>query len=67
MVDLSSKTHNKSGKLYYKFKNNKGNLQTALLTQLRIFDSKRVKTQLSSVKISDFEILKDKLKNRIIG
>ena len=66
-VPLSSKTHNKSGKLYYKFKDNKGNLQTALLTQLRIFDSKRVKTQLSSVKISDFEILKDKLKNRIIG
>lgn len=66
-VPLSSKTHNKSGKLYYKFTDDKGNLQTALLGQVRTFDSKRVKTQLASIKIIDFQIIKDELKNRIIG
>lgn len=62
MVDLSSKTHNKSGKLYYKFKDNKGNLQTALLTQLRIFDIKRKSNQICKINKEDF----NKIKERII-
>ena len=65
-VPLSSKTHNKSGKLYYKFKDNKGNLQTALLTQLRIFDIKRKSNQICKINKEDFNKIKEKIIKDII-
>jgi len=65
-VPLSSKTKNKSGKLYYKFTDEKGNLQVALLGQMKIFDNKRKITFESNVKNEDFILIKEKIKKNII-
>lgn len=65
-VPLSSKTKNKSGKLYYKFKDEKGNSQVALLGQMKIFDNKRKITFESNVKNEDFILIKEKIKKNII-
>ncbi|HDZ5066203.1 TPA: type II toxin-antitoxin system PemK/MazF family toxin [Campylobacter jejuni] len=64
-VPLSSKTHNKSGKMYHKFKDDKNNLQVALLGQVKIFDSRRIKTLFSKINNEDFNIIKNKLKDMI--
>lgn len=66
-VPLSSKTKNKSGKLYYKFTDEKGKLQVALLGQIKIFDNKRKITFESSVKNEDFILIKEKIKKNIIS
>lgn len=65
-MPLSSKTNNKQGKLYYKFIDDKRNLQIALLAQIRIFDNKRKSNLISKTKNEDFEMIKDR-KNYIIG
>ena len=65
-VPLSSKTHNKSGKLYYKFKDSKGQIQVALLGQLRVFDNKRKLQFIAHINENDFEIIKKKIKENII-
>ncbi|EAM0153626.1 type II toxin-antitoxin system PemK/MazF family toxin, partial [Campylobacter jejuni] len=65
-VPLSSKTKNKSGKLYYKFTDEKGNSQVALLGQMKIFDNKRKITFESNVKNEDFILIKEKIKKNII-
>ncbi|MFQ6342783.1 type II toxin-antitoxin system PemK/MazF family toxin [Campylobacter sp. VTCC 70190] len=64
-VPLSSKSKNKSGKMYHKFKDDKGNLQVALLGQIRVFDSKRKLELISSIKEIDFTTIKDKIKSII--
>lgn len=66
-VPLSSKTKNKSGKLYYKFTDDKGKLQVALLGQIKIFDNKRKITFESSIKDEDFILIKEKIKKNIIN
>lgn len=66
-VPLSSKTNNKSGKLYYKFFDSKGNMQVALLGQIRIFDLKRKISYMSQMKYEDFITIKEKIKEDIIN
>lgn len=66
-VPLSSKTSNKSGKLYYKFFDSKERLQVALLGQIRIFDSKRKLELMSSINDTDFQIIKNKIKEVIVN
>ena len=62
-VALSSKTKGKSGAAFYKFVDSKGSEQIALLSQLRTFDNKRVKSDFSAkIKNDDFEKLKSKIK-----
>ena len=65
-VPLSSKIRNKTGRLYYKFKDSKGRLQAALLGQIRVYDFKRAGAYLSKIDDENFAKLKEKLKNEVI-
>ena len=65
-VPLSSKIRNKTGRLYYKFKDSKGRLQVALLGQIRVFDIKRVANYISKVEKCDFEKIRAKIRGEII-
>lgn len=66
-VPLSSKTKGKSGAYFYKFTSKQNTEQTALLAQIKIFDTKRV-IQSADISITkaDFENLKAKIKDKII-
>ncbi|EJO7353332.1 type II toxin-antitoxin system PemK/MazF family toxin, partial [Campylobacter coli] len=48
------------GFLFHKFKDNKGTLQVALLGQMRVFDTKRIKTYIGKINDKDFEMIKNK-------
>ena len=65
-IPLSSKTRNKTGRLYYKFKDSKGKEQVALLGQIRVYDIKRAGAYLSKVDDETFAKIKEKLKNEVI-
>lgn len=65
-VPLTSKFQNKRGKFYFKFTDNKGTLQTALLGQIKIFDIKRIGAYLSKIDDKNFAKLKEKIKSEII-
>lgn len=65
-VPLTSKIQNKRGRLYYKFMDNKGKMQTALLGQMKIFDIKRIGAYLSRIDDENFVKLKEKIKSEII-
>ena len=65
-VPLSSKFRNKTGRLYYKFKDSKGRLQVALLGQMRTFDTRRKANYISKINDNDFAKLKEKIKSEII-
>ena len=65
-VPLSSKTRNKTGRLYNKFIDSKGRLQVALLGQIRVFDIKRVANYISKVEKGDFEKIRAKIRGEII-
>lgn len=64
---LSSKTKTKKGFLFHKFKDNKGALQVALLGQMRVFDTKRIKTYIGKINDEDFEMIKNKIVENIIS
>lgn len=66
-IPLSSKTKNKKGFLFHKFKDNKGTLQVALLGQMRVFDTKRIKTYIGKINDKDFEMIKNKIVENIIS
>lgn len=66
-VPLSSKSKGKSGKLYFKFIDSKGILQVALLSQIRVFDNRRAEKLLSNVDSKEFVLIKQKIKENIIG
>lgn len=66
-IPLSSKTKNKKGFLFHKFKDNKGALQVALLGQMRVFDTKRIKTYIGKINDKDFEMIKNKIVENIIS
>lgn len=65
-VPLTSKIQNKRGRLYYKFMDNKGKMQTALLGQMKILDIKRIGAYLSRIDDENFVKLKEKIKSEII-
>ncbi|AQW85594.1 PemK domain protein [Campylobacter pinnipediorum subsp. caledonicus] len=67
-IPLSSKTTNKTGYLYHKFIDKKGNKQVALLSQIRLFDTKRV-THYAKINITkkDFEDIKSKIVDKLIN
>lgn len=68
---LSSKTKTKKGFLFHKFKDNKGALQVALLGQMRVFDTKRIKTYIGKINDEDvggkIKCRKRKIKCRIFA
>ncbi|TKX32412.1 type II toxin-antitoxin system PemK/MazF family toxin [Campylobacter aviculae] len=66
-IPLSSKTKNKKGFLFHKFKDNKGTLQVALLGQMRVFDTKRIRTYIGKINNDDFEKIKNKIAEKIIS
>lgn len=67
-VPLSSKTKGKKGFLYYKFTDDNGIKQVALLSQLRVFDSKRIINPADiAIKDEDFYQIKQRLKQDILA
>lgn len=65
-IPRTSKTQNKRGKLYFKFKDSKDRLQVALLGQMRTFDTKRKANYISKMSDENFAKLKEKIKNEIL-
>ena len=63
-VPISSKTKNKSDFLYHKFTDTDGKEQVALLTQIRLFDTKRViNARKGGITSEDFNAVKEKLRD----
>jgi UDP-N-acetylbacillosamine transaminase len=56
VIPLSSKE--KHGSYYFTFKTRKNTQHTALLTQVRYIDSKRLLEKISTIKSEDFKLLK---------
>jgi mRNA interferase MazF len=52
----------KKGKFYFDFTNRDGKKQTAILSQMRPFSSKRLKEKLGEISESDFIKMKKKIK-----
>lgn len=65
-VPLTSKFKHKRGKLYHKFIDSKGRIQTALLGQIRIFDTKRLETYISKIDDKNFKQIKEKIKRYVV-
>lgn len=65
-VPLSSQTKNKTGFMFYKFKDSKQNTQVALLGQIRIFNTKRKVTYMSLVNDETLKEIKNQIKKEII-
>lgn len=62
-IPLTSKDKGKNDFLYFKFKDSKDTPQTALLAQIRLFDTKRVKSVKSRIPKSVLQEIKDRVKN----
>ena len=65
-IPLTSKTQNKRGKFYFKFKDSKDRLQVALLAQMRTFDTKRKANYISKISDENFIKLKKKIQSEIL-
>ena len=53
----------KKGEYYFRFSFSSGNdTSSAILSQVRLVDAKRLKYKIGSMKVSDFEILKNKIR-----
>jgi len=55
-------TTQRDGKFYYSFSFKKDKISTAILSQIRLFDSKRCKYRMGKISNSDFKILIEKFK-----
>ncbi|OCR88893.1 toxin-antitoxin system protein [Campylobacter fetus subsp. testudinum] len=66
-VPISSKLKKKTGFMYYKFEDSKGIKQTALLAQIRVFDTKRVISYNSKINNEKLKDIKDRIANDIIS
>lgn len=66
-VPLSTKTKDNSFPYFYSFYTKNNDIRTALLSQLRLFDTKRVEN-IANINISksDFENIRDKIKANLI-
>lgn len=61
-IGVPLSTSNKEGKYYYKF-NFQGQESNALLSQIRLFDTKRLKDKLGRLPKSIFKELRQKVKD----
>lgn len=61
-IGIPLTSQEKSGKFYHTF-SWEDNISTAILSQIRIFDSKRIIRKIWYISQDDFQILKNKLKN----
>lgn len=59
-IPLTSKM--KEGKYYFPFEDSRGRKQTAILSQLRVFSSKRLKEKISDMPIKSFREMKKRVK-----
>lgn len=62
-IQLISKDKGENDFLYFKFKDSKDTPQTALLAQIRLCDTKRVKSVKSRIPKSVLQEIKDRAKN----
>ena len=54
-------TKEKIGKYYFSFKLDAATLSTAILSQLRLIDSKRLQYKIGNIGTDDFKVLKTKI------
>lgn len=66
-IPLSSQTKNKTGFMFYKFKDNQGREQVALLAQAKSYDIKRIMQYLGKVDKKDLRIIRERVFEKIIG
>lgn len=66
-IPLSSQTKNKTGFVFYKFKDNRNKEQVALLAQAKSFDTKRIMQYLGKIDKEDLEIIRKRVFEKIIG
>lgn len=65
-IPLSSKTKGKSGRMFFKFVDSENKNQVCLISQIRVFDTKRVISNANfSIKKDDFLKVKEKVINII--
>ncbi|WP_245942774.1 type II toxin-antitoxin system PemK/MazF family toxin [Helicobacter brantae] len=65
-VPLSSKTKNKTGFMFYKFKDNQKEIQVALLAQVKSFDKRRVYQYKCSISQENLKTIKERIAKKII-
>ncbi|HIY43768.1 MAG TPA: hypothetical protein IAA23_01885 [Candidatus Helicobacter avistercoris] len=58
---------NKTGFMFYKFKDNQGREQVALLAQAKSYDIKRIMQYLGKVDKKDLRIIRERVFEKIIG
>lgn len=66
-VPLSSKLKNKSGFLFYKFKDSKDREQVALFGQAKNFDTKRILQYMGKISKKELKIMREKFSQSIVG
>lgn len=66
-IPLSSQTKNKTGFMFYKFKDNQGREQVALLAQAKSYNIKRIMQYLGKVDKKDLRIIRERVFEKIIG
>lgn len=66
-IPLSSKTKNKTGFMFYKFKDSQNREQVALFGQARHFDIKRIFQYMGKVNKTELGIIRKKFAENIIG
>ena len=66
-IPPSSQTKNKTGFMFYKFKDNQGREQVALLAQAKSYDIKRIMQYLGKVDKKDLRIIRERVFEKIIG
>jgi mRNA-degrading endonuclease toxin of MazEF toxin-antitoxin module len=60
VVPLTTKS--KKGKYYFTFKIDESRESTAILSQLRLLDAKRLQYKIGNISVSDFKNLKEKIR-----
>lgn len=66
-IPLSSQTKNKTGFMFYKFKDNQGREQVALFGQAKHFDIKRILQYMGKISKIELKAIKKKFAENIVG
>ena len=66
-VPLSSKTKNKTGFMFYKFKDNQDMEQVALFGQAKNFDTKRILQYMGKINRVELKKMREKFSESIVG
>lgn len=64
VIPLTTKT--KKGKYYFSFQFEDSTESTAILSQLRLLDAKRLQYRIGNISIKDFRILKEKIRQLLV-